>query len=160
MKKTAAFILVFLVLAGTAYYVSPRSAMIDFGIWGGGPNIYGGAFDKLAAGSLISDDKKIMILEVNKFIGVAGGLRRIPEEIDFMWRLEGEKYPKSQKIKVRSKIPTSVLRRIDDYSFQNTVSLNFFVRNDVPEFQWVLKRMSNDPDGATTTIARGGYWPK
>jgi hypothetical protein len=104
----------------------------DMGLSNGTP------LDSLTSGSL-TGDKKLIVEKIRTFrsgspaVGV-----KIPEVIEFTWRLKGEAIDHSKKMALRSTIPPWVLRTLRQRTPVHSFHIEFFVKNKEPQFRWTL----------------------
>lgn len=114
---------------------------------------------KLEHGVLISDDKTVRVDGVNAGVnyGVTNG-RKIPNEIEFIWRAVGDKETHSEKIKLRSQIPNEVLNKIGGVRPMYYFSIEFFVRDNAPRFRWRLTATAPGQTSSFEEVDRGGDW--
>jgi hypothetical protein len=114
---------------------------------------------KLEHGVVISDDRTVRVEGVNAGVnyGVSND-RRVPDEVEFIWRAVGEKETHSGKINLRSQIPNDVLNKIGGIRPRYYFSIEFFVRGSAPRFRWRLVETLPGQTSSFNEVNRGGEW--
>jgi hypothetical protein len=99
----------------------------------------GTPLDLLAAGTLSDAEKNLIVPEIRMDLSgpPAVGVK-IPEVIEFTWRLKGEAIDHSKKMALRSTIPPWVLRTLRQRTPVHSFHIEFFVKNKEPQFRWTL----------------------
>lgn len=102
------------------------------------------------------------ITSLNSFIsfGGLGSHAKVPEEVEFTWKVKGESETHSQKMKLRSQIPAEVIEKLAIKSPVHRLSIQFIVRGGGPSFRWSLDALPEYPNRESTELARGGDWSK
>jgi hypothetical protein len=113
----------------------------DMGLSNGTP------LDSLTSGSL-TGDKKLIVEKIRTFISGSPAVGvKIPEVIEFTWRLKGEAIDHSKKMALRSTIPPWVLRTLRERTPVHSFNIEFFVKNKEPQFRWTLNELPDDVNG-------------
>ena len=114
----------------------------DIGVSNGTP------LDLLDAGSLTDGDKNLIVPETRMEISGSPAVGvKIPEEIEFTWRLKGENDFHTKKMALRPTIPPWVLRTLRQRTPVHSFHIEFFVVNNEPQFQWTLVELPEYVEG-------------
>jgi hypothetical protein len=113
----------------------------------------------LEHGVVISADRTVRVEGVNAGVnyGVSND-RRVPDEVEFIWRAVGEKQSHSEQIKLRSQIPSDVLNKIGGARPMYYFAIEFFVQDNTPRFRWRLTETSPGQTSGFKEVDRGGNW--
>lgn len=85
--------------------------------------------------------------------------KKLPEEIELTWQAKGEVQTHTQRIKVRSQIPASVVDKLKiESDSPYVISLKFVVINDQLQLKWQLYKLPEAFDGKSTVIAQSSNW--
>jgi hypothetical protein len=104
--------------------------------------------DLLGSGTLMDGDNRLLISEPRSFISGSPAVGvKIPEEIQFTWRIEGEAVSHTKKMALRSTIPLWVLRTLRQRTPVHSFRIEFFVKNKEPQFRWTLIELPKYVEG-------------